>query len=73
MSDPYAETEDAQDARMCRYFYEEKGDVEDYCDWPKIRERLLQERPEVPAAVEALKVAQRTLVAVLKAWEVDAE
>ena len=64
---------DAEDARMCVYFYEAKGDVTHYVEWPKIRERLLTERPEVVAAVDALVVAERTLTAVLNNWEITAE
>jgi len=71
MSDPYEESQDTQDARMCRYYYTEKGNVENYAEWPRIRERLLTERPEVVAAVDALKVAERTLKIMLIAWEDD--
>ena len=64
---------DIEDARMCVYFYEGYGDVTRYADWPEVRGRLLVERPEVVAAVDALRVAERTLTAVLKNWEDEAE
>lgn len=61
-------TTDPSDARMCLYFYEEKGSVENSAEWPRIRSELLQERPEIVAAVDNLKIAERTLTALLQDW-----
>lgn len=62
-------TTNPSDARMCLYFHEERGDLENSAEWPRIRAELLQERPEIVAAVEGLRIAERTLIALLRDWE----
>ena len=57
------------EARTCKYFWEQKGDVESYVHWDKIKQELKATRPEVVAAVDALNIAKRTLTAVLNHWE----
>jgi len=54
---------------MLLYFWTEKGDVTRYTKWGELEfmDMLRRERPEVIVAVEQLRVAERTLTAVLEA------
>lgn len=53
-----------EDLQMVKYFWQDKGDVKRWCDWEKRLPDFERERPEIPAAVRALVVAERTLDAI---------
>lgn len=55
-----------QHLTMLRYFWEEKGDIERYCEYNKILPILEKERPEVVKAWNDYKVSIRTMNAIMK-------
>lgn len=63
----------AEDARSLAYFHEEKGDMSCLVSWGQLKPILKRDYPEVLAAREQVRVAQRTLDAVVKAMVDRAE
>lgn len=57
---------DLRDLKSVVYFWEEKGDVERCTSWARQRELLAQHYPEVLLAWQQLKMAERTMKAVVK-------
>ncbi len=53
-----------EDLRSMKYFHQEKS-IERMSDWGKLKPLVQREYPEVIAAMAALKVAERTLDAVI--------
>ena len=55
-----------EDANLIRYFWEDKQNLEDWCDWELKREMLTGESPELIKAWDDYKVAIRTLSAIVR-------
>jgi len=55
------ELENAGHLTMIKYFCEEKGDIERYCDWKKIKPDVEREFPELIKALADLKNAEKTV------------
>lgn len=51
---------------MLLYFWEEKGDIERYCDFENVLPELQKQYPEVLKAWNDYKISKRTLTSVLK-------
>lgn len=48
-----------------KYFWQEKGDVTRYVGWKQLQPKLAEHHPEVLAALSNLKVAYKTVSAVI--------
>lgn len=51
---------------MLQYFWEEKRDIERYCDFEKIKPLLEKEKPEVLKAWNEYKMSIKTMDAIMK-------
>lgn len=54
------------DKNMICYFIQEKGDIARGGDWEKRKRDIEIERPELIAALNNLRIAQRTLTAIVE-------
>ena len=54
------------DRRMIKYFITEKGDITRWCDWPEKKTLVAKIYPELIDALDRLKIAERTLKAVVE-------
>ncbi len=55
-----------EDRNMICYFIQEKGDIARWCDWEERRDIIAAEYPELIAALTSLKIAERTLDAIVE-------
>lgn len=52
-----------------KYFWEEKGDVERYCDWESIQPELMKRRPDIAIAYQDYKARRMIFSALVRSIE----